>query len=238
MRHHQDTTRRRSADAVRLRRHWRRLFGDVPLYFYTVPLWPGSVWDGQDIAAANLAASTILGNVGNPPAWVKLERGRCGGLHLHIVTPAPSLGLVPGLERREVYDAAGLAAYLSKPNDARMARRRPADLGRYSPEKLREQFRAALEEEAAARRARHGRRVSARSWSFRAGPGWRPPVAPRPARRRLTARPARPLAAPSTVRRSSALSRPARRPARRLTWQFLGVFRAGVGVRGCSLVMA
>lgn len=205
-----DTTRRRRADSRRPLVLLRRLAAAAPdgLWFHTVPLWRGSAWSAEDIASARLAAETLLGAAGGPPARVWLEAGRGGQLHLHIITPAPVLPAGPGADRRRVYDLERLAAYLSKPRDARLARLRPPDLRRYSPAERRAQFVAALEDEARQRAARHGRRCPARVWSFRAASSWRPPRPPR--RRRVVRPPARPLAAPGRVARRPGPAAPAR----------------------------
>lgn len=171
-----DTTRRRRADSWRLLGRLERLEVHGPLWLHTVPLWRGSVWDADDIGAAKLAAASVLAAVG-APGWVRLERGRGGGLHLHIVTPARWLGVLPGGHRVKVWSLPRLAAYLSKPHDARQARRQPVDVSRYGGEELDRQALAAQQEEARHRAARRKRRCPARAWTFQPSPDWRPPGA-------------------------------------------------------------
>ena len=139
---------------------------------HTVPLWRGSIHRPDDIRAAHVAARTIIEAAGSPPAWVCMERGRCGGLHLHIVTTCLDLGAVPGVRVSAVWDVRGLAAYLSKPADARLCRRTPDDLRNWTRDELRAQLEAAQRAASRARVMRGGRRSPARSWTFRVGVVW------------------------------------------------------------------
>lgn len=78
--------------------------------------------------------------------WFKVERGRHGGTHVHIVTSASA---APG--GTPVYDLAGLAAYLVKPADGRACmRKRDEDI---SAAELKRQKDAAAEYWLAARAA-------------------------------------------------------------------------------------
>lgn len=153
-----DSTRRRNADAVRPYRAALERFGEGRrLWFYTVPLHlpPGTALHSEEASrAARLVVETLCGSA--PARW-KLERGRGGALHLHIVTPLPPVAVVGFEHVCPVYDLRGLLDYLAKPPDARLCR--PGRLTPWSPNVMtrrREMF-TALDEQAAARRDRLAR---------------------------------------------------------------------------------
>ena len=113
-----DTPRKRSRDSKNILARLERLTALHPdgLAFFRVGL---PELDGHDlyhpdtVRAARKAAQTWLYARRLHGEW-KLERGLCGGTHLHIV--AAALATKAGIL---VYDLDGLAAYLAKPADAR-----------------------------------------------------------------------------------------------------------------------
>lgn len=70
----------------------------------------------------------------------KLERGRCGTTHVHIVTSAAA-----GPGGRDVYDLEGLARYLVKPADARACTLKKEEKGLYTSAEVQEQLNQAAE---------------------------------------------------------------------------------------------
>jgi len=81
--------------------------------------------------------------------WLKVERGRNGGTHAHIVTSAAADSSIG----EDVYDINGLAAYFVKPPNARACMPRLEDKQRYSPAELKRQKDEAAEHFLSARAA-------------------------------------------------------------------------------------
>ena len=170
-----DTTRRRKLTAG------RRLGGglgllprllvaaDHALAWSVVPLgWvPGlDLYSQATAAQARQVARAVLGKT---PAWVTLERGKEGGLHLNILHPAAARLAWPPKTWRRVLpsgDALKVLTYLSKPADARACSSRHPVTGyrsRPTPADLAE----ALVDYTTARQAAHegGRRLPMLAWT-------------------------------------------------------------------------
>lgn len=215
-----DTGRRRDADAARVRAVAAdRFTGFQRLHFYTLPLHlpEGTPLHSREASrAARMVAETVFGSL--PARW-KLERGRGGGLHLHAVAPLPPVAVAQYADARPVWNLRGLLAYLGKPADARLCRPRLTPDLPDSATRAR-QFRAALDEQAQARAARHAQGHS----RLPAVSGWTGRRPARPAAL-LTARCALAyalLTVAHLIAQHGALTvRPARIPARRAAAPFL-----------------
>lgn len=95
------------------------------LVHITVPLWNGPASDLYDHVANDRARNVAAAVVGRAAAYVKLERGDHGNLHLHIAMDARATPLLPvGSTITAVHDLQGLMGYLSKPGDSRACMRR------------------------------------------------------------------------------------------------------------------
>lgn len=113
-----DTPKKRARDSKNVLTRLERLAACAPkgLKLYTLDL---PELDGRDlyhpdtVRTARKAAQTWLYARRLHGEW-KLERGLCGGTHLHIVTCASA-----AQSGTAVYDLDGLAEYLVKPADAR-----------------------------------------------------------------------------------------------------------------------
>ena len=128
-----DTTARRQVGAARRLAAWRsvrceaiRRGAGPRLCMVTVAL-PGRLYDAQAHAQARQQVAAL---VGPWPAWYGLEYGQRVGLHAHILAPVAALAYIhaqaPQAHAARIHAQAGglrgLAAYLSKPRDARAAR--------------------------------------------------------------------------------------------------------------------
>ncbi len=84
---------------------------------------PGDLYAASGSAAARGLVGSL---VGDWPAWYRLEIGKRGGLHVHILTACEAENARPdglnGVHIRAIYDLTGVLAYLSKPRDGRAAR--------------------------------------------------------------------------------------------------------------------
>lgn len=153
-RDNRDTGRRRWADSARpYRAALARFAGHGRPWMYTVPLhlpeWV-TLHSETASAAARLATEALCGS--HPARW-KLEKGRCGSLHAHVITPLPPAALVGHSHGQPVHDLRGALAYLGKPANAALCRRK---LRPWSPDE-RTRRRAvflALDEAGDARRSR------------------------------------------------------------------------------------
>lgn len=134
------------------------------LVFGTVPLGPGDLYARDTNEQARALSRQILGKV---PAWVVLEQGQEGGLHLHILAAASGCPTwPPGSVVKAVHDAVGLVRYLSKPADGRACRAKDPRTGCYA-QPSRFSVEAALAAFQAAKRAARaeGRRLPRLSWT-------------------------------------------------------------------------
>lgn len=133
-----DTESKREADSVCILKRLQILAALYPdgLRFYRITL---SALDGYflyDPAAVEIARKYVekwLKARGLRGEW-KLERGREGGTHVHIVTCASA-----GPGGVGVYDLAGLACYLAKPADGRACLPKRSEKGMYTAAELRRQ---------------------------------------------------------------------------------------------------
>lgn len=139
-----DTKAKRQRDKVPVLARLEKLAALYPdglkLYRLTLGELDGlCLYDPRTVESAKKAARRWLRARGLR-GEVKVERGRCGGTHAHIVTAAA------GAEGVEVYDLGGLAAYLVKPADARACMPKRGEAGLYSVRELREQKERAAED--------------------------------------------------------------------------------------------
>jgi hypothetical protein len=149
-----DTGRRRDADAARVRAAAGARFALFPrLRFYTLPLCLPAGTSLHSVDASRAARLMVECVFGAAPARWKLEQGRAGSLHVHVVSPLPPVAVHAFDDVRPVYDLRRLLAYLSKPADARLCRTR---LTPYTPDAATRaaEYRAALTDAAAARASR------------------------------------------------------------------------------------
>lgn len=118
-----DTPQRRRTAARRRLGHGRGLLPRLlsaaghELVMLTVPLRPAppaALYCPEVAREVRAAARAVLGK---SPGWVKLERGRRGLLHLHILTAAAVRDLPPGVRLSPVPDPLGALVYLSKPGE-------------------------------------------------------------------------------------------------------------------------
>lgn len=144
-----DTNRQRIRQALRpLSVAVRRLALYPRLHLYRVNVPDGPLYAAETVSAARaLVNQTFSG-----PAYWKLERGECGGLHLHVVSPLPPVAVPGAAHHVPVHDLGGLLAYLSKPADARLCR--PGRLSPWSmnPYARAQAYRDGLDDYAQARR--------------------------------------------------------------------------------------
>jgi len=160
-----DTPRRRRTTARRRLGHGRGLLPRLltaaghDLVMLTVPLHrapPAALYCSQTAEHARAAVQTLL-----PPGaacWCKLERGRRGLLHLHILTAAAAAALLLDVRRTPVTDPLGLLEYLGKPADARACRWKD-ERGHWHPPALTD-LQAASTDLMAAKQARRLPRLS------------------------------------------------------------------------------
>jgi len=81
---------------------------------------PGDLYTASGSAAAR---ALVGGLVGDWPAWYRLELGKRGVLHVHILTAREAENALPdGIHVRNIYSLSGLLAYLAKPRDGLAAR--------------------------------------------------------------------------------------------------------------------
>lgn len=125
-----DTPRRRRTAARRRLGHGRGLLPRLlkacghDLVMLTLPLYhapPAALYCHQTGEQARAAVRALLPP--GVPAWCKLEHGRRGLLHIHILTAAAAAAaLPPGVRYTAISDSVGLLEYLGKPADARACR--------------------------------------------------------------------------------------------------------------------
>lgn len=147
-----DSTRQRHRQALRPLSAAVRHFAPYPrLYLYRLDMPPGLPLYGPD--TSRMARALVNQTFPTAPAYWKLERGECGNLHLHVISPLPPVAVPGAAHHAPVHDLPGLMAYLSKPADARLCR--PGKLTPWTPDQYARarNYRAALDEYAAARRA-------------------------------------------------------------------------------------
>lgn len=126
----QDSTRIRKTHAARRLNYGAGLLprlliaGDHRLQHVVLPLGPGTAADLYSRATGDRARAAVLALVGPAPSWACLELGLGGKLHVHVVTSADALLLMPTDGHRKPVDTPlGLMRYLSKPADARACMR-------------------------------------------------------------------------------------------------------------------
>jgi hypothetical protein len=153
-----DTTRQRHRQAARpYAVAVRRWAGLGRIHHYVLALPPGPLWDRADMEAMVSQISA------HPHTYWKLERGVHDGLHVHILSPFPSVAITArpdlaycGPLTEEKGGRRGMLAYLSKPPPAelcRPGRLHSRSLDSYTRAQM---YRAALHEYAAARLAALG----------------------------------------------------------------------------------
>lgn len=157
-----DSNWTRIREAQRLISVAARHFAPYPrLYFYRLDMLPGLPLYSS--ATTRAARHLVLSTFQPSPAFWKLERGECGNLHLHVISPLPPIAVKGWATCGTVYDLPGLLAYLSKPADARLCR--PGKLTAWTPDpytRARNRYRAEdeLGEARRLKRAAGGRRLS------------------------------------------------------------------------------
>ncbi|GGK90974.1 hypothetical protein GCM10010844_06930 [Deinococcus radiotolerans] len=90
------------------------------LALVTLPLYHGPHADVYRVEVGEMARGRVQAVLGGHPVWAKLEVGRHGLLHVHVLTSAAARADLPQHARcTAVTDPVGLLAYLAKPADAR-----------------------------------------------------------------------------------------------------------------------
>lgn len=119
--------------------------GGLKFYRLTLSNLDGRcLYDPETVEVARKHVRRWLRARGLRGEW-KLERGRCGGTHVHIVTSAAA-----GAGGKDVYDLDGLACYLVKPPDARACLPKKEEKAQYTARELKEQKDQAAEDYLAA----------------------------------------------------------------------------------------
>jgi hypothetical protein len=156
-----DTPRRRKRRAPALKRQLHELHGLYPsgLVMVTVHLrhLDGLPLYSEQLAAeAHAAAAALLKAAGLRGVW-KVERGREGGTHVHLVTASAAKVVKTEIfddnHVVDVSDGDGLAEYLSKPGDAAVCRPDAGALAGWGQSELDAMRAFAAEEYLAARAA-------------------------------------------------------------------------------------
>lgn len=140
-----DTKAKRQRDCAQVLARLERLAqlypGGLRFYRVALPMLDGhDLYDPATVAAAQRLIKGWLRARGLRGEW-KLERGRCGGTHAHIVTSADA-----GPGGVDVYDLHGLACYLVKPADARACIVKQAEKALYTAQELEQQKAQAAED--------------------------------------------------------------------------------------------
>jgi hypothetical protein len=153
-----DSTRQRDRQATRpagvAARRWAGL---GRIHHYVLALPAGPLWDVEKTQGDTERVSP------HPHTYWKKERGECGGLHLHILSPLPPIAVAssPSLVYCGPLDdkrggVRGMMAYLSKPPPAELCRPGPLSPWALDSYARAKRYRAALEEYQAARVAALG----------------------------------------------------------------------------------
>lgn len=106
------------------------------LALVTVPLGYGPPDALYTLETAETARRTVKAMLGRKtPYWAKLERGRRGLLHVHVMTSLRRGRALPaGTRRKTVTKPLGLVEYLSKPSDARACKQKGKGRRWYPPD--------------------------------------------------------------------------------------------------------
>lgn len=165
---------KKKAENLSRRLETAAIYKQKPLNLLTVPIGVIDPLDLYGAALHALARQLCADIVGKHPHYAKLERGRHGWAHLHIITTATMPDDVAGGHSTPITDTAGAISYLQKPADARACMTKN-EAGHWQQTRPADKL-AALETLQLAQRERDYQRLPTFTWSGNLPKYMRPPL--------------------------------------------------------------